>query len=496
MRCFAAALVSLSVPLAAQQPIPTPKSTALPVTATSAPFGAAIRNVEPVDLARRGYVEEEFLLSGTANVYDWAADGSVSVKTPNAPYTDRILVRRPANASRFTGTVIVEIPNTARRFDWYMMWSYAHEAFMDNGYAWVGITMPGAVESLKAFDAARYGALAMANPTPGAPCPGAGKGGPSNLEEGLRWDIFSQVAAALKSSQPGQPMAGFKVERVFMTTQGGDITTYINAIHDRARLENGKPAYDGYLVRNPPAPVRINQCAPAIAATDPRRLIKNVDVPVVSVAAEGEAAIGLWSRKPDSDDPAGRYRLYEIAGAAHIDHWAYVGFPSWADQTKATGAAQGTPEWPFNAKCDPDIPLSRQPLLKYAFHAAYYHLDQWARKGTPPPKAPRLEVSDGKIVADEFGHGKGGVRSPWVDAPVYTTVTSSPGPGTCRELGHHIPFDAARLTALYGGKKEYENRVSQSVDRAVKAGFFREAEGKKMKADLASSAPPIGARGN
>ena len=54
------------------------------------------------------------------------------------------------------------------------------------------------------------------------------------------------------------------------------------------------------------------------------------------------------SRRDDSDAPADRYRLYEVAGAGHIDSFAYLGFPTMADQEKA-GNAQGTPEWPFNA---------------------------------------------------------------------------------------------------------------------------------------------------
>ena len=251
----------------------------------------------------------------------------------------------------------------------------------------------------------------------------------------MRWDYYSQVAAALKSGEPGQPMAGLNVRRVFMTTQTGDITTYINAFHDRSRMANGNPVYDGYLVRNPPAPSRINQCAPGIAATDSRRQIKDIDVPVISVAAQGEVRDSMKVRKPDSDDPKGRYRLYEIAGAAHIDAFAYTGFPSFNEQN-LLGLAQGTPDWPFNLKCDPEIPLSHQPLLMYAFHGAFRNLDEWVAKGIAPPKAARIETKDGALVMDEFGHAVGGVRNPWVDAPLETVVTTSPGPGTCRELGH------------------------------------------------------------
>ena len=64
------------------QAVSVPKATGpLPVTAESAPFMAAANNLDPTDLSKFGYVEEEFILSGNANVYDWAADGTVTTKT-------------------------------------------------------------------------------------------------------------------------------------------------------------------------------------------------------------------------------------------------------------------------------------------------------------------------------------------------------------------------------------------------------------------------------
>jgi hypothetical protein len=470
--------------LLAQNATPVPKVTGpVPVTSTSYPFLAADHSLQPLDLAKLGYVEEEYLVSGTANVYDWAADGSISVKTPNAPYTNRILVRRPATAARFSGTVVVELMAQARRFDWGLMYGYLHDQIVEHGDAWIGITMPNNIDGLKKFNPTRYASVSMANPAPGAACPGA-KGGPPATEEGLRWDMISQVAALLKSDAAGRPLAGFKVEYLFLTTQFGDVTTYINAIHSHARLASGKPVYDGYLLKNPGAPVRISQCAPAPGANDPRRVVKNVDVPVIAVTAQGEVFDSIWARKPDSDDPGGRYRLYEIAGAAHIDLAAYAALPVFADQIAAVGSAQGTPEFPFNAPCDPAIPLSAHPLLKYAFHGALLNLDLWVRKGTPPPHAARIEVTDTGLVTDKAGNGVGGVRSPYVDAPVATYFTTSPGPGNCRELGHTVMLDAALRQTLNGDQKSYQSKVAQSADRAVKEHFFTEADGKRMKAEL------------
>src|SRR4051794_6871642 len=88
--------------------IPHPTVTGpIPVTASSHPFGAADHTLVPEDLRRIGYVEDEYFVSGTANVYEWPAPGPAVVRTPDAPYTTRILVRRPAKASRFSGNVVV-----------------------------------------------------------------------------------------------------------------------------------------------------------------------------------------------------------------------------------------------------------------------------------------------------------------------------------------------------------------------------------------------------
>ena len=493
MRLNFVAVFACAAAFAAAETVPVPKVTALPVTPDSRPFMGADHLIEPMDLAKSGYTEAEYLVSGTANVYDWHADGSVTVKTPNAPYTGKILVRRPSSPSKFSGAVVVELENSARRFDWGMMWGYLHEYLMERGDAWVGISMPANAVGLKKFNPTRYAALSFANPTPDEVCaapaagrgPGRGRGpaGPSATEDGLRFDMFSQVAAALKSSEKDMPFSGFRVERVFMTTQTGDLETYIDAIHPRAVLANGKPAYDGYLIKSPTAPARISNCGGNIGREDPRAKLEDVDVPVIAVIAQGEVMNSLPYIKPDSDAPEGRYRAYEIASAAHIDKFAYAaGFPSFPDQIAAVGAAQGSPEWPFNAMCDPPIPLSENPLLKYSYDAALMNLDLWSRKGTAPPKQePLFYTADGKFLPT------GGVRSPWVDVPVATWFTSSPGPGTCGELGHAVPFPPDRLKALYPTPQDYAKKVDADVDALVKARWFTESDGKKMKADLVAA---------
>src|SRR4051812_30559600 len=205
-------------PAGARTPIPHVTGP-LPVSATSYPFGAADHQLVPQDLRRHGYVEEEYLVSGTANVYNWPRTGPASVRTPNAPYTTRMLVRRPANAHRMSGNVIVEPLNPSNLFDLNIGWALMHDQFMRHGDVWVGFTSkPVAVQALKTFDAKRYGALNWANPLPlSDPRNCAVKDIQTivdpvdvrsrSTEDGLVWDMFSQIGALLRSRSDDNPLA-------------------------------------------------------------------------------------------------------------------------------------------------------------------------------------------------------------------------------------------------------------------------------------------------
>jgi alpha/beta hydrolase family protein len=487
-------IAGIAVPMAgwseqpASAPIPVPTANGPVVKQGSHPFLAASHDLPPLDLSISGYVEEEYTIGGTGNVYDWGGDGTVIVKTPSVAYLSRILVRRPADRRRFSGAVVVELLYPARRWDWSMMWGYTHEQILERGDAWVGITLPNSVGGLKRFDPVRYGSLSFKNPSPGAPCPGAPNNTAPEIEDGLKWDLISQVGALLKANSPGTPFAGFNVRALYLTTQGGDLVTYFKAIHSNARLATGAPVYDGGVLKAPFTTSRINPCSPALPADDPRQKLDRLGVPVIAVAAEGEVLGTYASRRPDSDEIGDRYRLYEVAGAGHIDKSAYFGFPSMADQM-AAGNALGTPAWPFAAPCEPEIPLMDTPIMSIAFDTAFAVLDDWVRKGKPAPRAPRIEVKNAgtpqaSIVADRLGHGVGGVRTPFIDVPAATYSTNSTGPGTCREMGHKVPFDAARFASVYSSEKVYRDQVSASIEKLVKERWLTPGDARRVKAEL------------
>ncbi|WP_298993380.1 alpha/beta hydrolase domain-containing protein, partial [uncultured Pseudokineococcus sp.] len=157
-----------------------------------------------------GYVEEEYLASGESDVYSWPADAPAVVRTQDAPYTTRVLVRRPADADDFSGNIVVEMLNPSNLFDLNIGWALAHEQMIANGDTWVGITAkPIAVDALKSFDADRYGDLSFANPLPlddPANCETVAADSSRDTENGLVWDIYTQVGNWLRSDDATNPL--------------------------------------------------------------------------------------------------------------------------------------------------------------------------------------------------------------------------------------------------------------------------------------------------
>ena len=81
---------------------------------SSYPFGAASRQNAPVDLDAYGYVEEEFIVSGYANVYEYHDVGLYpKIRCENGRYTTRILVRRPKDPLKQSEFAVLEIFNYA-----------------------------------------------------------------------------------------------------------------------------------------------------------------------------------------------------------------------------------------------------------------------------------------------------------------------------------------------------------------------------------------------
>ena len=478
----------------------------IPVTGDSYSFNAANHSTVPQDLSKFDYVEEEYFVSGLANIYDFDGDGKITVKAAGAPYTTRILVRRPAFPHQFSGNIIVELLNPTARFDLDIQWQFSCDYFLAHKDVWVGLTVkPVAVEALKTFDPKRYAPLSMANPLPpDKTCPN-----PVSLlldstpatENGLVWDILSQVGALLKSTSLKNPLHGFDVKRVFATgysQTGGYLVPYINFIRPlpTAASENGKPVYDGYLIGDGDGlAVPINQCSAPLKPGDPRFVIQPRPEPVISVGTQTLLVLGVLARRADSDSLTDRYRRYEIPGASHISKRGMVYFPSPADVARA-----GVPQLPPACTEIDTFGLTDFPL-EYFMNGAFANLDAWVRSGTVPPKTPWIKVKNvpGAPVPvaelDQYGNAVGGVPVPYIEVPIatYYARSTSADPRSaffCSLSGYKVPLKKETLAQFYPTHDAYVKKVKESVEALVKERLITQDDGVKIIKEAEQAAVP------
>jgi len=455
----------------------------------------------PEDLSQVGYIEEEYLVSGTANVYSWPAAGPAVVRTADAPYTTRMLVRRPANSARFSGNVIVEILNPSNAFDLNIGWAMMNRQIVANGDVWVGVTgKPISIDALKNFDPVRYGSLSMANPLPlndpGNCLKPVGSVTPPSrtTEDGLVWDIYTQVGAWVRSNAASNPLAdpanGAKpVRHVYgfgYSQTGGFQFDYINAIQPLVVAADGKPMFDGYIVAVASGRfvglVPINQCEPTPASTtDPRYQFQDAGTPIIHVMSQSDYLFGVSLRRPDGDTYPDLYRHYEMAGAAHAtpDELFYSAAP--ADIVKA-----GRPVPPMNCN---EGPRSRFPSHIF-FDAFLRNLEAWVEAGVAPPHSDPIVVQNGQPVLDAFGNVTGGLRSPFLDVPTSTWYASSTGSSFCFIAGHEVPFSEAQLLELYPNHGLYVNKVARDVSSLVNDRFITRSDGSALMIDAAQADVP------
>jgi hypothetical protein len=85
-------------------------------------------------------------------------------------------------------------------------------------------------------------------------------------------------------------------------------------------------------------------------------------------------------------------------------------------------------------------------------------LDHWIRTGEAAPPAERLARSgDGtSLQRDRFGNAAGGIRTPYVDAPVAAfSGTGQTGSSFCFLFGTTALFDEPTLSQLYPSREDY-----------------------------------------
>lgn len=486
----------------------------IPSTATDYPFIADGFGQEPPIPA--GYQESEYFISGTGNLYEYTPTG-VRVVTPcpastatfgctNIPYTTRMLVKRPADPRRFSGTVVVEPLNPSAGFDIAAVWDRSWRYFVRNGDVFVGWTSRyGTVASLKQFNPSRYAPLTW--------------GVNSAVDDGITFDIAAQVGALFKANGPGSPIHDLRVKRVFesgFSQDGGFTFTQADVFNALERMPGGGPVYDGYIPGGTTGPSNIDfglTPAGALPAGDPRHQMQPRDVPVIHINTETEEALagvfpgGLGYRRPDSDAPGDQYRLWEVPGASHVSNDLHTpvitlqrslaelqGIPvsslapvGCTHQQFINGPSTGVP-----GVIDPNP----YPFSDVA-NAAFADLTRWVDEGVPPPHAPRIEVtSTGSIFRDGFGNALGGVRTPFVDVPTATyaptdTIShTTQFSGFCVLYGYSTPFGQSMLESLYRSHGRYVSQVVRESRRLVREGFWLRPDAQEVIEEAAHADVP------
>ena len=88
-------------------------------TPSSHPFSSTAGRLRFEEM---GYVEEEYFMYGTANIYSELDDYTSEIVYRDMPYCNRFLLRRPSNMTSFSGNIVVEILNSTAGFDIDRMW--------------------------------------------------------------------------------------------------------------------------------------------------------------------------------------------------------------------------------------------------------------------------------------------------------------------------------------------------------------------------------------
>ena len=472
---FALAAALVAAPAEARTPLRITRiSGPIATNATSQIYSPAVLPGTPEGdaLAAAGYVQEEYFISGAANVYASGEHGPRVIRS-GVRYTTRLLVLRPADPHRFSGNVQLTMYHPSFSLN---MWARDNAYAVRHGDVWVAIGIGGDQRShtgstpdapipaplvTKWFDPVRYAPLSWPDD-----------------EDGIRWDVFADTAYMLKHAQG--PVHGYAVQRVYASGWsflGSFLRTFLNEGFD-AQLErrNHGPAIDGYLIgisssSQEPGYLPINSHTPNRAVDNPARVLRPAGVPVIELISQNEGDNNIGPQAPDSDAYVGGHRLYELGGVSHGDTGYRTPSP-YNVQLLARHHPGARPP----AACgfeDTDVPM------RDVAQAALANLDHWARESAAPPPSARLALDPATHaqLVDANGLPRGGVRVAQLDLPLARYGAAPDGscapPNAPYLIMKRLPLDAATLGRLYPGRAaDYLARFNARLDALVRERYL------------------------
>ena len=397
----------------------TPTAVALPtlsaeVTGPGPMFDSSPSLWPGKGLADFKYETHEYFVSGTAN---------------GEPYTTRLVVRKPADNSKFSGLVLAEAMHgsgAAHMFEFTSIYT------MSSGHAAVEIlTTPPA--QFVALNETRYRNLKL-------------NGAQTN-------EILAQVGALVRSGTlVGGPVRKMVLGGTSMTA--GVLINYLPA-HMVYRTPQMQRVYDGFLPMSNGA------------------MVRDVDVPMIHVPTMHEVS-GNITNKQDSDEPGKQYRLYEFSGMGHIDTRDSV-------RLKPNPCADPLSTFPVQAY----MSVALDHLLKWVDKGT-------VPPRAPRILLDRDQSNDGSMMAlDQYGNPQGGIRTVYVDVPTakyvirpaaLNPVVANAAPYIaaggqnaanlmCGLSTAQIAFAPAKLKELYKSKQSYVKTVETRLTALEKSGW-------------------------
>jgi Alpha/beta hydrolase domain len=470
-------------------------------TTTKAYFPGALT----VNIAHYGYVQREYLMSGTTNVYQqsgiWGSNGkwNVSVAQSGVPYTTNLLVRYPTNPAKFNGTVVVEWLNCTTGGDQDPVWSEIYKEVLSEGYAYVGVTAQTAgMDELKAWDSVRYAALGDSN-------------------DGQSYDIFSQAAEAVRD-ESATLLGGLKVKHVIAAGDSQSafrLATYVNAFQPLSHAFNAFLAVGRAVLAAPIGSGLVSYLPfPALIRTDNT-------TPMIQIETEGDIEeLGFaFARQPDNN----YLRTWELAGASHID--LHEGLYE-ANTILRENPKLMAPQCLFGVVASGASQPDNMPVYELE-DAALAALQKWITSGVQPAHGNPIATTPifNIVERDQYGNALGGIRMPDIQVPtetytainfsepsqqsltptqllstlesIFTTLetgaitnTTLRDEGLCLLEGFYTPFSTATLESLYPTHADYVAKFKAAAAADLAEGFLTKADYDSAVATAEASSIP------
>lgn len=468
----------------------------IPKTNDSYPFQSAAVKCH---FEQIGYIEDEYFMTGTANVYtETGSDHEVAIQIPDAPYTTRLLVRRPKDLTKFSGNVVIEILNATAMMDIDRIWVNTWKYLTRNGDIYIGITSKGhVVDALKNFDPDRYASINWANPDKTRKQP------PNNrfafleeYESGLYWDMQTDLAKLLRTDSPKNPIREYGKSYLYLagwSQSGSYIARTLHSFSYRPENTAHGPLFDGYFLAG-----LDNTLAPINAYENHEtdgHIFSNGSVPVKGILASKEPLIALntesesrWANwDNDCDEPDHKFRSYPIAGSSHDSSYSMIEYYEGHLYNDVLRARNGKKIGFRGIEGEPlDMPF------EFIFQAALRNLYVWVREGVPAPHANPLEIYydencfDPMCGAmnkyhvkyenrkDAFGNSLGGIRMAGIEYPtgIYKSYCILDNKTYNPLFGAVYPLPKELLKELYQDCEHYRNLVEKNAERLISEGFL------------------------